>query len=122
MLDRACCAYPSNLIIKIKPLMKKSHWKKGVETYAQELIESLEGRDVTIENLLNGAKDWRQYSYGGCSLIYDHDICARLATPSCQKRKKHGELQPTSQETWLEWQWMALRQAARLVLSANRVK
>lgn len=27
---------------------------------------------------MNGAKSWAQYSYGGCSLVYDGDIAERL--------------------------------------------
>ena len=36
--------------------------------------------------LLNGAERWQEYSDGGCSLIYDGDIAARVCTPSEYKR------------------------------------
>ena len=36
--------------------------------------------------LLNGAVSWQEYSDGGCSLIYDGDIAARVCTPSEYKR------------------------------------
>lgn len=92
-------------------------WKKGVICYAYDLIEELEDDEVpTEERLLNGAKDWEQYSYGGCSLIYDEDICKRLCSPSVIRRKKEGELPPNSRETWLDVQAQALRDAAQLVL------
>lgn len=99
-----------------------SKWNKGVELYAQELKEFLanEGMEATEHNLLNGAIDWKQYSYGGSSLIYNGDIADRLATPSEIKRRtlKDGSLatmaSPT--ETWLDVQARALYQAAQVVL------
>lgn len=104
-----------------------SAWSKGVREYAQELFSDwAENRGladgdaiyvvVTERDLLNGAKSWRQYSYGGCSLIFDGDICERLCSPSIQKRCCYGEKQLSSAETWLDLQAKALKQAARLVL------
>lgn len=100
--------------------MRKSAWKKGVDLYAAELREFLEenGLTATHENLLNGARNWREYSYGGSALIYDGDIAERLCCPSELKRKKCGELPPNSRETWLDVQARALYQAARLALRA----
>lgn len=99
-------------------MAKESAWFKGVAIYADELRESLADNNLpaTKENLLNGARDWAQYSYGGCALIYDADIAERLCSPSELKRKKGGELQPNSRETWLDVQARALSQAARRVL------
>lgn len=98
--------------------MKKSAWQKGVEIYADELREFLAENNLpaTKENLLNGAANWTQYSYGGCSLIYDADIAERLCNPSELKRKKGGDLPPNSREEWLDVQARALSQAARQVL------
>lgn len=100
--------------------MRKSAWKKGVELYADELREFLaeNGLTATPENLLNGARNWREYSYGGSALIYDGDIAERLCSPSELKRKKGGELPPNSRETWLDVQSRALYQAARIALRA----
>ena len=39
--------------------------------------------------LLNGAERWQEYSDGGCSLIYDGDIAARVCTPS-EYRRAHS--------------------------------
>lgn len=36
--------------------------------------------------LLNGADNWREYSYGGCALVYNVDIAARFFTPSEMRR------------------------------------
>lgn len=98
--------------------MRKSAWSKGVEIYADEFREFLEENklEATKENLLNGAKDWREYSYGGCSLIYDFQIAERLCSPSELKKCRGGDRRPNSSETWLDVQARALFQAARLVL------
>ena len=100
----------------IEDLPARSSWKRGVKTYAIELIDGLEGRDVTKENLLNGAEDWSAYSYGGCALIYDADIAKTLCNPTELKRTKNGDRQPNGQETWLDVQARALHQACSLVL------
>ena len=75
---------------------QRSAWDKGVSAYALELVEQLgeqigggyfdelnlsEPKKVRAA-LLNGAADWSQYSWGGCSLIYDSDIAERLCCPS----------------------------------------
>lgn len=106
----------------------RSAWEKGVRSYAEELFETyITGKNLDIRDentrigkimdadLLNGARDWNQYSYGGCADIYDADICERLCCPSEIKKKKHGELPPNSCETWLDLQAKALKQAANLV-------
>lgn len=96
---------------------ERSAWARGVKAYAVELIESLDG-DYSPAALLNGATDWRAYSYGGCSLIHDAKIAKRLCSPSELKRCKGGDNQPNSRESWLDVQTRALRQAARLVHEA----
>ena len=40
------------------------------------------------KDLLNGASDWNQYSWGGCSLIYNSDIAERVCSPSKLKRQR----------------------------------
>ena len=63
----------------------RSAWGRGVKAYALELVEELEERAAyegrnpepgaeCREWMLNGAKDWNQYSWGGSSLIYNADI------------------------------------------------
>ena len=96
----------------------RSKWAQGVKVYALEMLEQLEenGQTITRDNLLNGAQDWNQYSWGGCSLIYDADICERLATPSEQKRTRNGERKPNAREEWLDTQARALYQAAAHIL------
>lgn len=106
-----------------------SAWGKGVKLYALDIFQNLDNEQkvkalnaqsfAEFERVaLNGAKDWAEYSQGGCSFIYDGDICERLATPSEQKRTKNGEKNPNSQETWLDCQARALVQASRLLYKA----
>lgn len=118
--------------IENKPV--RSAWNRGVKSYAvdllDELAENIQGGYIDPEDLdspallkkalLNGAADWAQYSWGGCSLIYDGDIAERLCTPSEYKRKRGGELQPNSQETWLDVQARALSKAANCIINAAR--
>lgn len=101
----------------IKP---RSAWSRGVLAYALELIGDLEAEGLapTKENMLNGAANWLQYSGGGCSLIYNADICERLCSLSGQKRTKGGERDPNGQETWVMVQARALGQAASRVIAA----
>ena len=108
----------NTLITKLNETKALSAWRKGVKDYALEMVESAEN-ELTPENveseLLNGARDWKEYSHGGCSAIYDADIAERLCTPSELKKKKGGDLQPSTQETWLDCQARALSQAYNLI-------
>ena len=95
----------------------RSAWDKAVKTYALELLEECAEtltRDLGRE-LLNGAENWREFSYFGNSLIYDKDIAERLCSPSELKRCRGGARQPRGGETWLDAQACALFQAARLI-------
>jgi hypothetical protein len=108
----------TNITNKLHATKARSAWKMGVKDYALEMVESAEV-ELTPENvkseLLNGARDWSQYSHGGCSAIYDADIAERLCTPSELKKKKGGDLQPSKRETWLDVQARALFQAFNLI-------
>ena len=108
-------------IIEIGNQSARSAWDKAVKQYAIELLESLE-REYSREALLNGAQNWNDYSYGGCSLIYDQDIAERLCCPSLLKRLNDGARQPSSRNTWLDEQARALSQAAtRIKRVMNRI-
>lgn len=108
---------------------QRSAWNKGVSAYALELVEQLgeqigggyfdelnlsEPKKVRAA-LLNGAADWSQYSWSGCSLIYNSDIAERLCCPSELKKTRNGERRPNSREEWLDVQARALFQAANRV-------
>lgn len=104
----------SAISARIEATTPRSAWSCGVKLYALELLESLES-DYTADALLNGAENWRAFSYGGSALIYDDHIAERLATASELRRKKGGILPPNASETWLDCQTRALTQAARLI-------
>ena len=100
----------------------RSAWDKGVKLYALELIEEMpgdqefHGSPADKKDLLNGADDWQQYSYGGCSFIYDQDIAERLCNPTEYKRTKEGQNPPNAREQWIDVQARALYQAERLIM------
>lgn len=108
----------------------RSAWSRGVKSYALELLEyededllfslSLKPtnglkREVIRKALLNGARNWNEYSWGGCSLIYDEDIAKRLCTPSELKKTHNGQRDPNEREQWLDTQARALYQAEHLI-------
>ena len=108
-----------SISIELKAQYRKarSAWSRGVLLYAAELLDNIQDDGkVTEARLLNGAKDWKAYSEGGCSLIYDEDICESLSTPSEIRKTKGGILPPNRRETWMEVQARALYQASRIVL------
>lgn len=111
------------LMEKIENIKVRSAWRKGVKVYAIDLVNDLECEELPEtweelkEMLLNGAENWRQYSWGGCALIYDCDIAELLCSPSELKRKKYGERKPNSREEWLDVQARALAQAAACIRS-----
>ena len=106
---------------------ERSAWGRGVNAYALELVEEIRGREAyegrtpapedIRDWLLNGARNWSEYSWGGSALIYDGDIAERLCTPSELKRTRHGERRPNSREEWLDTQARALYQACNRVFS-----
>ena len=109
-------------------------WGRGVKEYAkglsEELEEAIRGGYYTEdkltdcaalkEQLLNGAKDWSQYSWGGSALIYDGDIAERLCSPSELKKTRNGERRPNANEEWLDVQARALTQAASMIMRLAR--
>lgn len=107
---------------------ERSAWGRGVQAYATEIAETLADRAheveptrAAIEHIaLNGARDWTQYSWGGCSLVYDEDIARLLCPPSTLKRKRNGALPPNSCEEWSDVQARALLQACRRVCRIAR--
>ena len=114
----------NDIISIIEATNPRSAWNRGVKAYALELLEDLP-KNVEYSSiqsleadLLNGARDWNQYSWGGCSLIYDEDIAKRVCTPSELKKTRNGERRPNSREEWLDTQARALSQAARHIRRA----
>ena len=107
----------------------RSAWTKGVQLYVLELLDNVKqaladgtreqddslSRDLVQRAMLNGASCWDQYSWGGCSLIYDGDIAQRLCTATELKRTDEGRRAPNAREAWLDVQVRALTQAARII-------
>lgn len=118
----------------IEALPARSAWSRAKKEYAAELLSNLRGaaayaaetgtpspltgRETVRAALLNGARDWKEYSYGGCSLIYNGDIAARCCNPSELRRTHGGEKRPNAREDWLDVQARALYQAGAVVLAA----
>lgn len=116
------------MIETIKNKKVRSAWCRGVKAYAIDMLEELAeniadgwyteptNRKELEKALLNGAKDWKQYSDGGCALCYDEHIVEILCTESEKKRFYAGKLnKPNSMETWLDCQARALYQAFLMV-------
>lgn len=114
-----------------------SAWDRGVKNYAMQLIDNLPDdyclifdnqaeleKNIKIleKLLLNGAKNWHEYSNGGscAAYIYNWDIAAALCTPSEYRKTKGGEKEPNARETWLDVQARALFQAEILIKSTIR--
>ena len=77
----------------------KSFWKRGVKEYAIDFIENIEDDEIINKrSILNGAQDFKEYSYSGLTLIYDKDIAKRLCTPSKLKITKNGKKLPNQNE------------------------
>ena len=109
------------IITVLETRKDRSAWEKGVTVYALELLENItETEIITKERLLNGAENWEEFSWGGCSLIYDYDIAERLCTPSELKKTRNGERRPNARESWLDTQARALFQACNRIMTLTR--
>lgn len=119
---------------KLKTFNPKSAWKKGVKTYALEIVEEYisggawNGVEITDvrqvldytytkdEKLLNIV---RTMSEGGSFLIYNEDIAERLCTRSelLHATHKDGSLREhaNARESWLDVQSRAVYQAACMI-------
>lgn len=112
------------IIKELENMSKRSAWDRGVHEYAVELVEELENVEDICNSrllqkaLLNGAGNWSEFSWGGCSLIYNQDIAERLCTPSELKNTRNGKRKPNANEEWLDTQARALYQANRRIEEA----
>ena len=109
------------LINKLQTQKARSKWQKGVIIYSVMLLEKIQddhdqiNDNITFKDLetllLNGAKNWNRYSWGGNALIFNEDIAKMLSTPSELKKYNNGEKKPNHKEEWLDTQARALTQA-----------
>lgn len=116
---------------KVKAVnLGRSHYAKAVKEDAIELIcniaEALTYGDIdSIPEdgrklralLLNGASDWKQYSWGGCALVYNYDLKEHYLTPSERERYTGDTVRGSH---LLDIQASALSQACDIVCGAVR--
>lgn len=110
----------SEVVANIRNTTARAAWNKGVKAYALDLLaklpDEIPSNPREIEALmLNGAPNWVEYSWGGCSLVCDYDIAERLCTPSEYRRTGGGERRPNARKEWADMQARALSQAAQLI-------
>lgn len=119
----------NKILTEIRKTKPRSAWNNGVKMYAIDLLNNVkEDRggsfDITTSNykkaLLNGAKDWKQYSESGNALIYNVDIAKRLCTKTELAKTRNGLLRPNAREDWLDVQARALYQAGELIYETIR--
>lgn len=104
------------IVDKLRSCKTRSAWSRGVILYAIDALDAIEIDDsVSIRDILNEAQNVREYSEGGCALIHNRDIAERLCSCSEYKRKRGGDLQPNSRESWLDVQTRALAQAFDII-------
>ena len=108
------------LLVSVESIETRSAWSRGVKNYAHMILDNLDDYDKIITKdelniLLNGARNWTEYSWGGCALIYNEDISKMLCSPSELKKTKNGMLKPNKTEEWLDAQARALYQAYLII-------
>ena len=110
---------------KLKAVKCRSAWNKGVKEYAYMLLDNIfshsDYKSITNckslhEELVDGKKNWHQFSWEGYALAYDEDIAKTLCSPSELKKCKNGMLRPNKKEQWLDVQARALFQAERIIM------
>lgn len=115
----------SEVIAAIESTPARGTWSRAVREDACTLVEGVEVDALPIDPgalrclLLNGARDWYEYSYGGSALIYNEDIAAHYFNKSEHarwSRPRHDSGMAFNGEEILEMQGRALAQAFRIVL------
>ena len=105
----------------LKAVKCRSAWSKGVKEYAYMLLDeisdykSINNYKSLHEVLLDGAPNWKRFSYSCCALVLNKDIAKTLCSPSELKKCKNGILRPNKKEQWLDVQTRALIQAEKLI-------
>lgn len=98
-------------------------YQKALYSYALELCDNIADNYITTaeelehlesitnlkERALNGAENWNQYSWGGCSLCYNYDILSRLFCKSIVKKYENAD--SVRGRHLLDWQASALAKA-----------
>ena len=89
---------------KIEGQGTRSAYEKALKAYKLELLDNIKnnyyynGEDLktfdfnTLRKLaLNGAEDWQNYSWGGCSLVYNYDILKANFPASIVKKYENSD-------------------------------
>ena len=115
-------------------------WKKHTSTKLDKailddaiaLLDNLKYTSYQINTLkdvrkalLNGARDWNQYSYGGCALVYNYDIAKHYLSEDKQqdfKFKRGPEKGCWNGIKLLDFQATCLREASRACLKAITIE
>lgn len=117
----------NKVMAEIRKSKPRSAWGQGVKKYAIELLDEVKvdyggSFDLTSNNykkmILCGAKNWKEFSWGASSLIYNEDIAKRLFNKSELVKTHNGRLRPNAREEWLDVQARALYQADGLIYEA----
>lgn len=118
-------------ILNILDNMKhsRSAWERGVREYAYMILYEIDDdTEINLKVALNGARNWKDYSWRGFALCYDGQIAQTLCTPSELKKvqyKDGGYRKPNKNENWLDVQARALYQAWKLIekiMEENRAR
>jgi hypothetical protein len=104
-------------------LKARGAWARAVAEDARELAENIETEETPKEleaALLNGAENWKEYSYCGCALVYDEQrarhYCNKSELQNVTSRKDGSIKQmANARENWLDVQARALFQACELI-------
>lgn len=112
-------------------------YQRGVYEYAFELLDNIADNYITTaeelehlesitnlkERALNGAENWTQYSWGGCSLCYNYDILSRLFCKSIVKKYENADT--VRGRHLLDWQALAISKAfskINFIIKINRAE
>lgn len=118
-------SHAATIARRIEAMRPRGAWKNGVKQYALMLLDWYETEanesPLTLETMLNGAKDWQQYARGGAGVAqcYNARIAETLCSPSELKRNNHGAKMPNRFEDWQDIESCALFQAWRLITEAE---
>jgi len=115
----------SAVLAAIESTPARGTWSRAVRDDAYTLVEGMEVDALPSDPralkslLLNGARDWYQYSADGCALVYYVDIAGHYLTKAEYARWSKPRHEPSmgfGGETLIDMQARALAQAYRIVL------
>ena len=119
------------ILNNLEKLTPRSAWNQAVLSDAVDLVQNLNCSELPNSwealraLLLNGARNWQEYSYGGCALVYDEDIARHYCTNAELRKvtRADGTIsdRANAAETWLDVQARALSQSAILIRESARL-